>query len=148
MFLDTSLFAPTNAAFEKLLGELGIGAEDLLNHPQLADVLTYHVVSGKVMSTDLSDGMEAKTLNESSLKFDLSSGVMISDSNVISADIEAQNGVVHVIDKVMIPDNFTVQEVQADETLPKTGLIELTPIIGISTMILLAAIFIKKKVYG
>ena len=48
-----TVFAPTNEAFQKLLSELNITAVDLLNHPQLKDVLLYHVVSGKVLSTDL-----------------------------------------------------------------------------------------------
>ncbi len=55
-----TVFAPTNAAFEALLAGLSITAEDLLNHPQLADVLLYHVVSGQVMSTSLSNGMTAR----------------------------------------------------------------------------------------
>lgn len=57
-----TVFAPTNEAFTKLLGELQITADDLLNHPQLADVLLYHVVSGKILSTDLQDGAMPETL--------------------------------------------------------------------------------------
>jgi uncharacterized surface protein with fasciclin (FAS1) repeats len=51
-----TVFAPTNAAFEALLAELGVSASYLLGHPQLAEILTFHVVSGKVMSGDLTDG--------------------------------------------------------------------------------------------
>lgn len=101
-----TVFAPTDAAFTMLLTELGIAAEDLLGHPQLAQVLLYHVVPGKVMSTDLSDGMMPETLKGDKLMIDLSDGVKINDSNVVTADIEATNGVIHVIDKVLIPEDF------------------------------------------
>ena len=99
-------FAPTNDAFAVLLEDLGIGAEDLLAHPQLDQVLLYHVVGAKVMSTDLVDGMEAPTLQGENLTVDLSYGVVINESNVTAADLEASNGVVHVIDTVLIPDAF------------------------------------------
>lgn len=104
-----TVFAPTDAAFNDLLGALGITAGDLLAHPQLTDVLLYHVVSGKVMSTDLSDGMTAPTLKGDSITIDLSSGVKINDSSVIIADIEATNGVIHVIDSVLVPSDFKLQ---------------------------------------
>ena len=103
-----TVFAPTNAAFEKLLGELSISAEDLLNNPQLADLLLYHVVSGKVMSTDLQNGMEADTLGGQKIAIDLTDGVRINESSVTAADLEAGNGVVHVIDTVLVPETFTL----------------------------------------
>ncbi|MDY0237133.1 MAG: fasciclin domain-containing protein [Gudongella sp.] len=143
-----TVFAPTNAAFEDLLKSLNISASDLLNQPDLSKVLLYHVVSGKVMSTDLSNGLEAPTLNGESVKFDLSAGVMVSGSNVTAADLEAGNGVIHVIDKVLVPSNFTLQTMEADTEMPKTGVIDLTPIIGISIMTLAAAFLLKKKIYG
>lgn len=118
-----TVFAPTNAAFEKLLGALDISAEELLAQPDLAKVLTYHVVAGKVMSTDLTDGMKAATVNGEEITVNLSSGVKINDSTVSSADIEASNGVIHVIDTVLVPSNFTLQEVDMEETeAPQTGL--------------------------
>ena len=101
-----TVFAPTNEAFEKLLAELDITAEELLAHPDLGKVLTYHVVSGEVMSTDLEDGMEADTVNGQKIMVDLSDGVMINDAGVTTADIEASNGVIHVIDTVLVPDDF------------------------------------------
>lgn len=104
-----TVFAPTNEAFEKLLMELDITAEDLLAHPDLEKVLTYHVVSGKVMSTDLEDAMEAETVNGQTVMVDLSNGVMINDAKVTTADLEASNGVVHVIDKVLVPDDFKLE---------------------------------------
>ena len=101
-----TVFAPTNAAFEALLGELGITAEELLGQPQLADVLLYHVVSGAVLSTDLQNGMTAETLGGQSITVDLTDGVKINKSAVEIADIQAANGVIHVIDSVLIPENF------------------------------------------
>lgn len=101
-----TVFAPTNAAFEALLAELDISAENLLAHPRLVDVLLYHVLGAKVLSTDLSDGMTASTLFGETILVDLDDGVKINASNVTAADIEATNGVIHVIDKVLMPDSF------------------------------------------
>lgn len=101
-----TVFAPTNAAFEALLGDLGITAEELLGQPQLADVLLYHVVSGAVLSTDLQNGMTAETLGGQSITVDLTDGVKINKSAVEIADIQASNGVIHVIDSVLIPETF------------------------------------------
>ncbi len=99
-----TVFAPTNDAFKALpAGTL----ESLLkpeNKQQLAEILTYHVVSGKVMSTDLKDGMKAKTVQGSEVKIGVSKdGVTVNDAKVIKADVGATNGVVHVIDKVILP---------------------------------------------
>ena len=104
-----TVFAPTNAAFEKLLGELGISAADLLASPRLTEVLLYHVVPGKVMSTDLTTGMQAPTVLGETLTVDLSNGVKINDSTVVAADIEATNGVIHVIDTVLVPAAFSIE---------------------------------------
>ena len=101
-----TVFTPTNEAFAKLLEGLGITAEDLLGHPQLGDVLLYHVVAGKVLSTDLTDGMAAPTLGGQEITVSLTDGVKINESNVIAADIEASNGVIHVIDTVLVPPTF------------------------------------------
>ena len=98
-----TVFAPTNAAFDALFTQLGVSGIDDLTAEQLVPILTYHVVSGNVLSTDLSAG-SVPTLNEgNSLTVDLSNGVKINDSNVVAADIQAANGVVHVIDKVLVP---------------------------------------------
>lgn len=99
-----TVFAPTNDAFSALPeGTL----ESLLlpeNKDQLIAILSYHVVAGKVKSTDLSDGMKAKTVQGSDIKVGISdAGVKINDASVKSADIEASNGIVHVIDKVILP---------------------------------------------
>lgn len=110
-----TVFAPTNAAFEKLLAALDITAAELLAQPDLAKVLTYHVVPGKVMSTDLTNGLEAATVNGEKVKFDLTSGAMVNKSKITTADLQATNGVIHVIDTVLVPTNFKLQEVDLEE---------------------------------
>ena len=140
-----TVFAPTNAAFEKLLAALNISASDLLNQPDLAKVLLYHVVSGKVMSTDLSNGLEAATLNGEKVKFDLSSGVKVNQSGVTAADIEAGNGVIHVIDTVLVPQNFTYQAVEDHNDIPKTGSAGLTPFVIAGIMTLAGAGMMRKR---
>jgi len=99
-----TVFAPTNEAFAALpKGTL----ENLLkpeNKDQLIAILTYHVVPGKVKSTDLQDGMMAQTVEGNQVKVKLKgSKVNINDANVAKADIMASNGIVHVIDKVILP---------------------------------------------
>ncbi len=98
-----TVFAPTDAAF----AALPEGTVDTLllpeNKDQLVAILTYHVVPGKVMSTDLSDDMTAATVQGGDITIDLDDGVMVNDATVVSADIEAENGVIHVIDKVIMP---------------------------------------------
>ena len=99
-----TVFAPTNAAFDALPeGTL----ESLLqpeNRDTLVEILTYHVVAGEVMSTDLSDGMMAETVEGSQITISINDGgVSINDANVVAADVEASNGVVHVIDSVIMP---------------------------------------------
>lgn len=141
-----TVFAPTNEAFEKLLAALNISSTDLMMQPDLAKVLLYHVVQGKVMSTDLSDGLKAPTLNGSEIMFDLKNGVMVNTSSVIAADIESQNGVVHVIDTVLVPENFVYQAVSEDTAVPQTGVSDLTNSLFISIILLTGAIVLKKKI--
>ena len=136
-----TVFAPTNAAFEKLLKELDVSAEELLAQPDLAKVLTYHVVSGKVLSTDLQDGMEADTVNGEKLKFDLSDGAMVNESMITMPDVETSNGVIHAIDTVLVPSNFKLQEVEMEEEgVAQTG-IE-TNILLIASMIATASVLV------
>ena len=97
-----TVFAPTDAAFEKLLKELGITAEELLARKDLKEILLYHVVPGKVMSRDLKDGMKVKTSAEKEVTISLDP-IQVNKANVIKPDIEASNGVIHVIDKVLLP---------------------------------------------
>ncbi len=98
-----TVFAPTNDAFKSLFSQLGVSGVNDLTAEQLTPILTYHVVAGKVMSTDLSNTSVA-TLNGQKIKIDLSSGVKINDSKVVAADIEGKNGVIHVIDSVLLPE--------------------------------------------
>ncbi|GIK72756.1 MAG: hypothetical protein BroJett021_17440 [Chloroflexota bacterium] len=98
-----TVFAPTDEAFAALPeGTI----ESLLADPQgaLTDILLYHVVSGKVMSSDLSDGMTAATLQGAPITITIADGVVkVNDATVIAPDIEASNGVIHVIDAVILP---------------------------------------------
>jgi uncharacterized surface protein with fasciclin (FAS1) repeats len=96
-----TVFAPTDDAFAALPAGT---VEALLADPDaLAEILTYHVIAGKVMSTDLSDGMMATTVNGADVTIGTMDGVTVNGANVISADIEASNGVIHVIDAVILP---------------------------------------------
>jgi uncharacterized surface protein with fasciclin (FAS1) repeats len=97
-----TVFAPNDEAFAALPAGL---LEKLLlpeNVAVLTSILTYHVVAGKVMSTDVTTG-DAPTVEGSTLALDTMSGVMVNDATVIAADVEASNGVIHVIDKVLVP---------------------------------------------
>ncbi|PUB11022.1 fasciclin domain-containing protein [Yoonia sediminilitoris] len=96
-----TVFAPTDDAFAALPEGT---VEGLLEDPEaLAAILTYHVVSGKVMSTDLTNDMTAATVNGADIKIMTEGGVMVNDASVVTADVEASNGVIHVIDKVILP---------------------------------------------
>jgi len=97
-----TVFAPTNEAFDNLAAALGTDLAGILALPNLADVLLYHVVGGVVLSTDLMNGT-VPTLNGADVTVDLTNGVMINDAMVTTADVEADNGVVHIIDKVLLP---------------------------------------------
>ena len=96
-----TVFAPTDAAFAAL--PEGTVASLLLpeNKDQLISILTYHVVPGKVMSTDLSNGMMAATVQGGSVTIMTTNGVSVNGATVVTADIEASNGVIHVIDSVL-----------------------------------------------
>jgi len=96
-----TVFAPTDEAFAALPeGTVDALLEDI---PALTAILTYHVVAGKVMSTDLSDGMMAATVNGAEVTISTMGGVKVNGANVIAADIETSNGVIHVIDAVILP---------------------------------------------
>lgn len=98
-----TVFAPTNEAFAKLpAGTL----EELLkpeNKEKLAAILTYHVVAGKVMSTDLSNGQKAATVNGQEVTVTIGESVQVDNATITAADLEASNGVIHVIDSVIMP---------------------------------------------
>ncbi|MFN4129786.1 MAG: fasciclin domain-containing protein [Paracoccaceae bacterium] len=98
-----TVFAPTDEAFAALPEGT---VENLLlpeNKDQLTAILTYHVVPGKVMSTDLSEGLTAATVNGADVTITLDGGAKVNGANITTADIEATNGVIHVIDTVIMP---------------------------------------------
>lgn len=97
-----TVFAPTDAAFAKL--PAGTVEALLKDKEKLASILTYHVVSGKVLAKDAAGLSSAPTLQGQSIAIDSTEGVRINDSKVVAADIIASNGVVHVIDTVLIPN--------------------------------------------
>jgi len=97
-----TVFAPTDDAFKKL--PAGTLEKLLADKAQLTKVLTYHVVSGKVMAADVVKLKEAKTVEGSMVKITVASGgVKVNDANVVKTDIGASNGVIHVIDSVILP---------------------------------------------
>jgi uncharacterized surface protein with fasciclin (FAS1) repeats len=98
-----TVFAPTDDAFAALPEGT---VENLLlpeNRDTLVSILTYHVVAGKVMSGDLSNNMEAATVQGAPVTIMTEGGVTVNGANVVTADIEASNGVIHVIDAVILP---------------------------------------------
>ncbi len=98
-----TVFAPTNAAFAKLPAGT---VESLLkpeNKDKLTAILTYHVVAGKVMAADVVKLKSADTVNGKAVTIDASMGVKVNNANVTATDIKASNGVIHVIDTVLIP---------------------------------------------
>ncbi len=96
-----TVFAPTDEAFAKL--PAGTVDSLLKDVPKLKKILTYHVVSGKVLSKDVVKLKSAKTVEGSEVKIDASKGVKINDATVSTPDVAADNGVIHVIDTVLIP---------------------------------------------
>jgi uncharacterized surface protein with fasciclin (FAS1) repeats len=100
-FASLTVFGPTDAAFTTFLTGAGITAGDLLASPDLVNILLYHVLGTEVLSTDLVNG-PVTTLSGGTLTVDLTMGVMINDANVTTADVLSDNGVVHVIDAVLI----------------------------------------------
>jgi uncharacterized surface protein with fasciclin (FAS1) repeats len=98
-----TVFAPTDEAFAALPAGT---VEDLLkpeNKDKLVAILTYHVVAGKVMSGDLTEGMMAPTVEGKDITITLDGGAKVNGANITAADIEATNGVIHVIDAVILP---------------------------------------------
>lgn len=98
-----TVFAPTDAAFAALPAGT---VEDLLkpeNKDKLVKVLTYHVVPGKVVSGDLTEGLKAKTVEGGELTFTLDGGAKVNGVTISGADVMASNGVIHVVDAVLLP---------------------------------------------
>ncbi len=97
-----TVFAPTDEAFAKL--PAGTVEALLKDKAKLTKILTYHVVAGKVMAADVVKLKSAKTLEGQSLAIDASNGVKIGAATVTTADVVASNGVIHVIDTVLLPN--------------------------------------------
>ena len=123
-----TVFAPTNAAFASLLTELGVTKEQLLaDKALLTAVLTYHVLPGTVRRADIPLGKAVTTVQGSIFKVDTAgAGLKITDgrnrtANITSADIQAFNGVVHVIDKVILPANKNI--VETAQSLPNFSIL-------------------------
>jgi len=102
-----TVFAPTNAAFEALPE----GVLDALLLPENKDtltaILTYHVVSGEVMAADVQPG-DVATVEGSTIELSTDGGVTVNDANVVATDVDASNGVIHVIDAVLVPPTVDV----------------------------------------
>lgn len=100
-----TVFAPTDAAFAAIQSDV----DQLLkpeNKSKLAKILTYHVVSGKMTAADLKDGQKLTTVEGGSLKVVIENGkVTVGKANVVATDIMASNGIVHVIDTVLLPQD-------------------------------------------
>ena len=106
-----TVFAPTNAAFAAALTELGLTAEDLLASPLLGDILKYHVVSGRVLKADVPVDTDIPTVLGETETLRISSTFVITDeagrtANITTTDVLASNGVIHVIDRVILPSAF------------------------------------------
>jgi len=119
-----TLFAPVDDAFEQIPEDTGkcLGSEQ--NKGVLADILKYHVVSGKVTSDDLTDGMEVSTLYDKELlKFGVSgTGVTVNDANVVYPNLMTTNGVIHAVDSVLLPDGILEKlECVGPSTAPSTA---------------------------
>lgn len=104
-----TVFAPTNEAFAAL--PAGLVDKLLLpeNKDALTKILTYHVVASKVMAADVKDGKVA-TVEGGEITLDTMGGVKVNDAKVVTADVAASNGVIHVIDKVLVPADVDVSK--------------------------------------
>ena len=100
-----TVFAPTDDAFTAFLSEMGMSAEELLTSPDLQSILLYHVVPGEVMADSVMTMTSGTTVQGADISIAASdTGVMLNDSvNVVQTDIPASNGVIHVIDSVLVP---------------------------------------------
>ncbi len=109
---EFTVFAPDNDAFDDLAATLNTDINGLLALPNLSDILLYHVAQGTLLSTDLMAG-SLPTLNQQTVMVDLTAGVKINSSNVTMADVTAENGVVHIIDAVLVPSTASIEENQS-----------------------------------
>ncbi len=142
-----TLFAPTDEAFAAVPADM---LDALLADPErLTQVLLYHVIPGTVMAADITDGMEAETAQGDTVVFTVGSdgSVMLNDATVTATDISAYNGVIHVIDQVIMPPAPEVMdEVPAEEAAAASVEEEMTPSVTVAdqesdgTMVTVAAV--------
>ncbi len=102
-----TVFAPNNTAFTNLLTALGKSSLDEVPTPLLRQLIEYHIVGSTVLSTQLTNGPVPTLLIDESITVDITNGVKINSSNVLIADLEASNGVIHAIDAVLLPSFVT-----------------------------------------
>lgn len=98
-----TVFAPVNAAFEALPAGTVESLLEPANRESLRSVLTYHVVPGRILSSDLTDGATVTTVEGTQVTIDLDGGPSVNGAGIVAADIVASNGVVHLIDAVLMP---------------------------------------------
>ena len=118
-----TVFAPTDEAFAAALDALGLTAEELLASPELGAILTYHVLAGEVdAATAISlDGQSADTVNGAAIDISVVDGsVMINNATVITADVAASNGIIHIIDTVLLPPAAEAMDEEAMDDGPGT----------------------------
>ena len=133
-----TVFAPTDDAFAALPAGT---VEALLEDPQgqLTQILLYHVVAGKVMSSDLSDGMAADTVQGSPVTFSIAEGkAAVNGATIVTADIETSNGVIHVIDAVILPPAEEAVEESAEAAAPVGNIAEVAGAAGTFSTLLAA----------
>ncbi len=133
-----TVFAPTNAAFEKL--PAGTLDSLLADKDALTKVLTYHVVSGNVLAADVVglNGQDVATVAGENVRVTVSgSTVKVNDSTVTQTDIEASNGVIHVIDTVLIPPS--IANAAAPQAMPQTGSSSTVPLMAVAAGLLIIA---------
>ncbi|MFW5927906.1 MAG: fasciclin domain-containing protein [Thermoplasmatota archaeon] len=101
---EYTVFAPNNEAFDTMSKEEF--KELLQNEEELQNILKYHIIPGKVWSKDIKN-KEYKTAQGDNIRINTKEGVKVNDSNVITTDIETSNGIIHVIDKPLVPSRKT-----------------------------------------
>jgi len=122
-----TVFAPTDDAFAALPAALVPCLLLPENKGALTSILTYHVAAGKVLSTDLSDGMEVATVEGSIATITLGDSVKVDTATVVIPDVGADNGVIHVIDAVIVPASVDVEAFLATCPAPETEMMDETP---------------------
>jgi len=113
-----TVFAPTNAAFDAAATALGTDLAGILALPNLADILLYHVVGSEALAASLTDGQLITTLQGTDVIVDLvTPNVFINQAQVLIADLDGGNGVVHAINGVLLPASVSINEITSIENL-------------------------------